>query len=305
MARTARKVTELLEESEEMEDAIRRVTAASEANGGTVAWEDVEDDLTSGQWGRMIETGVLSSAEGDGFELSDEEAVDAALDGDVDDAVDLSFDDIPEIDEETEEAATWTQWDKMAGATAVLIMIGYYYDPVQFAVGTTIDLVLGPLNAVLPFYLVILSVALVTGLYSSLLMANLMDHDKLGVYKDRMSAISEKRKEAKERGDDEAMERIQEKQMEMMGDQLGMMKTQFRPMVWVMLFTIPLFLWMWWLVANFEVGQAGMIMPFAGEITWNTSIVGPFRTWIVWYIACSIGFQQLIRKTLNIRTMPT
>lgn len=304
MARTARKVTELLEESEEMEDAIKRVKATSEANGGSVAWEDVEDNLTSGQWGRMIETGVLESADDGDFELSDPDEVDAALDGDVDE-VDLSFDDIPEIDEETEEAANWTQWDKAAGATAVLIMIGYYYDPVQNVVGGAIDLFLGPLNAVMPFYLVIMAVALITGLYSSLLMANLMDHDKLSVYKERMSAISEKRSEAKERGDDEAVQRIQEKQMEMMGDQLGMMKTQFRPMVWVMLFTIPLFLWMWWLVASTDLGQAGMVIPFAGEIVWDTTIVGPLRTWIVWYIACSIGFQQLLRKTLNIRTTPT
>jgi len=302
MARTARKVQQLLEEGEEMEDALRTVRSEAESNGGTVAWEDVEGELSSGQWGRMIETGVLESADGDGFVVSDPDGLDRALDGDVD--VDLDMSDIPEIDEETKEAASWTQWDKLAGLGALTMMVGYYFDPVQNLVGGSIELALGPMKAVLPFYLVIFSVALLTGLYSTLLMANLVDHDKLSVYRERMNAIQEKRKDAKERGDDEAVEQIQQKQMEMMGDQLGMMKTQFRPMVWVMLLTIPIFLWLWWTVGSGDVSGT-FVLPMVGEVGYNQGIVGPMRAWIVFYIACSFGFGQILRKSLNIRTMPT
>jgi uncharacterized membrane protein (DUF106 family) len=309
MARTERKVAELVEEGEDMEDALRTVHSVADANGGSVTWEDVDDDLTSGQWGRIIETGLLESADGDGFELSDPDGVLVALDGDPEaESVSLDFSDIPEIDEETEQAASWSQWDKIAAGGAVLMMVGYYFDPVQNAVGGALDLALGPLLDVLPFYLVIFTVALLTGLYSSLLMANLMDQEALSVYQDRMNAIQEKRKEAKDRGDDEAVEEIQEKQMEMMGDQLGMMKSQFRPMVWVMLLTIPVFLWLWWTIGQGAVGtegQADMIMPLVGGVNWNEGILGPMRAWILWYIGCSFGFGQILRKTLNIRASPS
>jgi len=307
MARTARKVEELLEEGEDMEDALRTVHGIATANGGSVTWEDVDGDLTSGQWGRIIETGLLRSAD-EGFELTDPEGIERALDGDVEGDVSLGFDDLPEIDEETKEAASWSQYDKLAAVGSVMMMVGYYFDPVQNVVGGTLDLLLGPLLAVLPFYLVIFSVALLTGLYSSLLMANLMDHDKLSVYRERMNVIKEKREAAKERGDDEAVERIQEKQMEMMGDQLGMMKTQFRPMVWVMLLTIPVFLWLWWTIGQGTVGTEGqpdMIMPLVGGVNWNEGVLGPLRAWIFWYILCSFGFGQVLRKSLNIRTSPT
>ena len=308
MARTARKVQELVAEGEDMEDALRTVHSVATSNGGSVTWEDVDGDLTSGQWGRIIETGLLESAD-DGFELTDPDGISAALDGDADaEPMDLDFSDIPEIGEEAEEAASWSQWDKLAAVGAVMMMVGYYFDPVQNVVGGAIDLALGPLLDVLPFYLVIFAVALLTGLYSSLLMANLMDQETMSVYQDRMSAIQEKRKEAKDRGDDDAVEQIQEKQMEMMGDQLGMMKSQFRPMVWVMLLTIPVFLWLWWTIGQGAVGTEGqpdMIMPLAGGVNWNEGLLGPMRAWIIWYIGCSFGFGQILRKTLNIRASPS
>ncbi|WP_248515287.1 DUF106 domain-containing protein [Salinarchaeum laminariae] len=309
MARTARKVQQLVQEGEEMEDALRTVHSVAQSNGGSVAWEDVDDDLTSGQWGRIIETGLLESNDDGGFDLTDPDGVDEALNGDADaEVVDLDFSDIPEIGEEAEEAASWSQWDKLAAVGAVMMMVGYYFDPVQNAVGGALDLALGPLLNVLPFYLVIFSVALLTGLYSSLLMANLMDQETMSVYQERMSAIQDKRKEAKERGDDEAVERIQEKQMDMMGDQLGMMKSQFRPMVWVMLLTIPVFLWLWWTIGQGGIGVENghdMILPIAGGVDWNDGLLGPMRAWIVWYIGCSFGFGQILRKTLNIRASPS
>jgi len=92
-------------------------------------------------------------------------------------------------------------------------------------------------------------IALATGLYSTLLRAGLMDMDKMSAYvKTGMKDIQDRRKDAKERDDQEALDAIQEEQMEAMGDQLGMFKEQFRPMVWIMFLTIPAFLWMFWVI---------------------------------------------------------
>ncbi|NNC25236.1 DUF106 domain-containing protein, partial [Salinisphaera sp. USBA-960] len=71
-------------------------------------------------------------------------------------------------------------------------------------------------------------------------------------------------KAAKERGDEEALDRIQKEQMEAMGDQLGMFKMQFRPMVWIMLLTIPVFLWMYWKLGQIDQGVE-LILPLIGH----------------------------------------
>jgi uncharacterized membrane protein (DUF106 family) len=297
MARAAAKVSSLVENEPELAEAISVLLGRTE-NGETIEWADVNDELSSGQWGRLIEQGVLVDA-GDGFELADREGIEEALE---------ESDDVEVSDDDT----GWTKWDKGAAAGSVLLFLGYSQRPVRNVVGETIDLLLGPLDQALPFYLVILTLAVLTGLYSTLLQANLMDMDKMSEYQEQMQEIQDRRKAAKERGDDEALEEIKEEQMEAMGDQLGMFKLQFRPMVWIMLLTVPAFLWMYWKILDGGgtiIGEVTIIMPFIGDLSvqdgWTTGVVGPMQAWIVWYFLCSMAFTQVIRKALNVQTTPT
>ncbi|SNZ06811.1 Uncharacterized membrane protein, DUF106 family [Natronoarchaeum philippinense] len=301
MARTAEKVQSLIEEDESFADALASVKRVAEQNGGEVEWQDVEGEVTSGQWGRLIERGILRSTEGDGFQLADPDGVDQVVgdDGSVE---------MPESpDSPDSEESSWSQWDKLAGVATLAMMVGYYFNPVRDAIGNTFNTVLGPIDAVLPFYAVVMIVAMLTSVYSMLLQANLMDSEKMSEYQEQMEAIQERRKAAKERGDDEALERIQEEQMEAMGDQLGMFKEQFRPMVWIMVLTIPIFLWLYWMTNTGQIPAAEQtaILPFVGEIEWNEGILGPMPAWIVWYFLSTMGFRQLFAKPLNIQTTPT
>jgi uncharacterized membrane protein (DUF106 family) len=100
--------------------------------------------------------------------------------------------------------------------------------------------------------------------------------------------------------------------MEAMGDQLGMFKEQFRPMVWIMFLTIPAFLWMFWVIgyrgsdaAYPAVAAQELVVPLAGTVTWDTGIVGPIQMWILWYFLCSMAFTQLVQKSLNIEMSPS
>jgi uncharacterized membrane protein (DUF106 family) len=175
-------------------------------------------------------------------------------------------------------------------------------------IGGVMDVFLGPLDTALPFYAVVMVLAVVTGLYSTLLQANLMDTEKMGEYQAKMQEIQERRKEAKERGDDEALDRIQDEQMEAMGDQMGMFKEQFRPMVWIMFLTIPVFLWMYWKVGIGDPGSGEfgtIVLPLRGSVGWKERILGPIQVWIVWYFLCSMGFTQILRKGLDIDISPT
>ena len=297
MARAAATVSSLVEGEPELADAISTLLERTEG-GETVEWGDVNDELSSGQWGRLIERGILVD-DGDGFELADRGEIKEALE--ESDDVDVGDDD-----------GGWTVWDKGAAVGSVLLFLGYSQQPIRNAVGSTIDMLLGPLDQALPFYLVILTLALLTGLYSTLLQANLMDMEKMGEYQDQMKEIQERRKAAKERGDDEALEQIQEEQMEAMGDQLGMFKLQFRPMVWIMLLTVPAFLWMYWKILSGGgeiVGPVTVVMPFIGDLSaqngWTTGVIGPMQAWIIWYFLCSMAFTQVIRKSLDVQTTPS
>jgi uncharacterized membrane protein (DUF106 family) len=297
MAGTAETVRSLVREDPEMEDAIVTVLARAADNDGQVEWADVNDDLTSGQWGRLIEKGLLVDGE-EGFEVSDPEAAREALE-----------DDEPEEPDD----ASWTKWDKIAAVTAVAMMPGYYFDPIRSTVGETLDIVLGPLTELLPFYAVILVMAVLTGFNSTIFQGNMVDMDKMSYYQQKMQDIQDREKAAKERGDEEAVEEIRQEQIENMGENLGMFKEQFRPMGWIMLLTIPIFLWMYWAMGQpvagpYEtLGATEFVLPLIGEVRFNQGGTGPvpFPSWIVWYFLASMSITQVIRKALNVQTQPT
>jgi uncharacterized membrane protein (DUF106 family) len=278
-------------------DALEVVYDRTDGGEQAIEWSDVHEDLSSGQWGRLIEKGVLVDEAG-GFVLADADAVEAALEEEPT----IDFGDDEEI-----ESTSWSTWDKAAGLVSLAFFAGYSLQSVRGVVGGVVDVVLGPINAVLPFYATVLVLALLTGLYSSLLQGNLMDPEIMGQYQERMQAIQDKRKAAKERGDEEALERIQKEQMAAAGDQLGMFKEQFRPMAWIMLLTIPLFLWMYWMIldGHIDPSQSTIVLPILGEAAWTEGVVGPLQTWILWYFLCSMGFSQLLRKSLDIDMTPS
>ena len=282
-----------------MREAVSVVFERSEGGSEELQWADVEDALSSGQWGRLIESGVLVSG-GTGFTFANPERVEQTLEehGHLSDPADG----VAEIESES-----WAWHDKAAGVIALVFFAGYWNTGIRNIIASFDNLLLAPVTDMLPFYAVILLLAIVTGLYSTVLQARLMDHEKMQAYQERMNELKERKEAAKERGDDEALEQIQEEQMEAAGDQLGMFKLQFRPMVWIMLLTIPVFLWLRWKVRGGHLGanETGMILPLIGSVGWQEPAIGPMATWIVWYFLCSMASRQIIQKTLNIQTSPT
>ena len=299
------KVRSLVGGDQDMREAVE--TVLTRADDGDVKWLDVKGELSSGQWGRLIEKGILVEGE-EGFRLADADATRAGLDPvTTPGGSDSEAGGDPETDDGE---SSWSTYDKGAAVVTLGLFVGYSWKPLRDVIGTTMDVPLGPLGELLPFYAVVMILALATGLYSTLLQANLMDMDKMSKYQERMQEIQERRKEAKESGDDEALDQIQEEQMDAMGDQLGMFKEQFRPMVWIMFFTIPVFLWMYWSIgvgsnATAQVALDSLVLPLVGRVEWTESVLGPIQAWIVWYFVCSMGFTQIIRKSLNIDISPS
>jgi uncharacterized membrane protein (DUF106 family) len=292
MPRTAEKIRRLVSEDEEIFDALEYLLDSD----GPVEWADVNEELTSGQWGRLIEQGVLEDVDG-GFALADPDGVEEALYGEEGE------------DEGPPEDVSWTTWDKAAGLLALALFPGYWFGSVREVIGSAVNVVFGPLDAALPFYAVVLVLATLTGLYSSILQGALIDSDTIAYYQEQMQAFQERQEAAKERGDEDELEALREQQVEQMGENLGMFKMQFRPMAWIMLLTIPVFLWMYWRIGirgGVSHGELGtLVLPMVGETEWQGAIFGFLPAWIVWYFLCSMGFSQIIRKALDIQTSPT
>jgi len=294
MPRTAQKVDELAQDGEETVEALVEVLKVAEESG-TVTWGDVSEELTSGQWGRLIEKGLLIDAGGEGFVIDDPDGVREALED-------------TEAESESDGDGSWSKWDKIAGVGVLGLFLGYSLPGIRAQIASVLDLALGPLEATLPFYVVIMILAMLTGMYTTILPDALMDSSMMSEYQEKNKELKQRRKEAKERGDDEELEKIREEQMEMMSENAGMMKQQFRPMVWIMLLTIPVFLWLYWMVLDVGVtaSEPVMVLPLIGEVTtWQTAVLGPIQVWLVWYFLCSMGFNQILRKALNVQTSPT
>jgi uncharacterized membrane protein (DUF106 family) len=280
---------ELLLENPAMEEALAVVYDRSEEGTAELEWSDVSGDLSSEQWGTLIERGVLVSA-GSGFVVADPEALQTQLDEQG--TAELEFGEI--------EPERWAPADKLAGVVVLVLFAGYFVSPLRNAVASAESLVLGPVVNLLPFYWVVLVLAAATGLFSTLVQDRLLDREKLDRYRERMQRLKKRRQAAKERGDEEALEELEAEQLERATDQVGMLKTQFRPTVWIMLLTIPVFLWLRWMVRAGHLGATqGLVLPFAGRVTWQQSLLGPIQTWILWYFLGSVVSRQLFEKLLN------
>lgn len=308
MARTEGKVRSLIEEDPNLGEALATIIEETESGDGEVEWSDIRDDISSGQWGRLIEKGILVDGVR-GFEVDDRDEIKEVLDD-----ADIEYL-VATADTDDVEGTQWTQWDKLAAVFAISMFAGYAWGPARDLAGNTMDIIIGPMVSALPLYGVIMILALLTGLYSTLLQANLANREKMAEYSKRMKAINRRRKKAQEEGDDEALEQIQKEQLEAMGDQLGMFKEQLRPMVWIMFLTIPVFLWLLWAISS-RLGSPAYVerghdlgditFPLSsGAMQWDYAMFWYFEPWILWYFICSLAFTQVIRKSLNIQMTPS
>ena len=294
MVRIEKKVTDLIIRDAGIVESIQIILNKSDKGEKEIDWLDVKGEITSGHWGRLIENGILKEGK-KGFLVDDASLVKETVE---------NFGGVRKKKLETDESTKWSKWDKGAAVVAVGLFAGYSFAGVREVIGNAIDIIVGPLDELLPFYIVIMILAMFTGLYSTLVQANLMDMDKMSEYQAEMKEIQRRQKMAQEGGNKEEIEKVREEQMEAMGDQIGLFKLQFRPMVWIMIFTIPVFLWIYWkiLTGNIDSSEMEIVIPFAGRTSWIDGILGPLQMWILWYFVSSMAFTQIVRKALGIQT---
>ena len=187
----------------------------------------------------------------------------------------------------------------------MLVMLSYGIEWIRVTVGLAMDAVLGPFIDTLgvPFFVMILILSSITGLYSSLVQKYTIDYEKMQETQAKMRVFQKEFREAQLSGDEKRVKKLQAKQERMMQDQLDISRQQFTPMAIILILSVPIFFWL--LLRLPAIGTpatiaSGIVMPFIGAVTLSSIAFWIVPAWILWYMLCSLTISQVIRKALNI-----
>ena len=121
----------------------------------------------------------------------------------------------------------------------MLVMLSYGIGGVRETVGSIMNILLGPFIDVLgvPFFVVIMILSSITGLYSSLVQKYTIDYEKMQEVQARARVFQKEFREAQLAGDEKRIKKLQGRQERMMQDQLDISKQQFTPMAIILVLT--------------------------------------------------------------------
>lgn len=191
----------------------------------------------------------------------------------------------------------------------MLAIVVYSIPALRDGIGAAMDMILGPIvqGTDISWLIVILVLSAVTGLYSSLLQKYTIDYEKMQRVQNKMREFQKEFREAQLSGDEKKIKKINEKRDKMMQEQLEMSQEQFKPMSYIMVITVPIFLWLLYVVSvtrgdivgTYPYDMGAIVFPYLGIVDFvDAAFLLP--SWILWYMLCSLTLSQVIRKTLNI-----
>jgi uncharacterized membrane protein (DUF106 family) len=180
-----------------------------------------------------------------------------------------------------------------------LMMWAYTVPWLRQGVGQGMDAVFSPFvtGFNIPFYILIVILSALTGLYSSIVQKYTIDYEKMTESQERMKEFQTEYREAQLSQDEKKIKKLEAKKDRVMKEQLEMSQQQFKPMGYIMVLTVPIFFWLWFRLSQ---TQSDIILPFYGMHNLHDPIIWVIPAWILWYMICSITLSQVIRKSLNI-----
>ena len=181
----------------------------------------------------------------------------------------------------------------------MLMMFSYSIPGLRGYVGQSIDVVLAPLvtEFKIPFFILIVILSAITGLYSSIIQKYTIDYEKMTNAQERMKEFQTEYREAQLSQDEKRIKKMEAKKDRVMKEQLEMSQQQFKPMAYILVLTVPIFFWLLYRMSQIH---STIIMPYSGLHNLNDPALWVIPAWILWYMICSLTISQVIRKTLNI-----
>jgi uncharacterized membrane protein (DUF106 family) len=180
-----------------------------------------------------------------------------------------------------------------------LMMYAYTVAWLREDVGQGMDAVFAPVivGFGIPFYILIVILSGLTGLYSSIVQKYTIDYEKMTESQERMKEFQAEFREAQLSQDEKKIKKLDAKKDRVMKEQLEMSQEQFKPMAIILILTVPIF---FWLLYRLNQIQTSITMPYLGTHNLHEAAIWIIPAWILWYMICSITLSQVIRKSLNI-----
>ena len=192
--------------------------------------------------------------------------------------------------------------DRVALIAGILLFFGVMVEDYRSLLGQAMDHILGWLPQTgLSFPVILFILAAITGLYASLVQKYTMDWEFMRRQQEKMRALQANMKAAQLAGDQAKVQSLQTEQMKMVSEQGKMMQMQFKPMLYIGIISIPLFMWIYFYIKS--SGGIMMTFPFWGPHNIQDMVLGPILYWFYWYFVCSLPVSQIIRKALDIGSM--
>jgi uncharacterized membrane protein (DUF106 family) len=171
----------------------------------------------------------------------------------------------------------------------------------RVALGTAMGVFMDPLVNLVGasnFHLILFIMAAITALYASLIQKYTIDWELMRNTQEAMRVFQKEYREAQIANNTALMKKLEEQRTKMMSDQMEMSKQQFKPMAYISIISLPLFMWAY----HFISGHAGASLnfPFWGHQVLTDKAFGPIQYWIFWYFITSLAVSQLIRKALDV-----
>ncbi len=172
-------------------------------------------------------------------------------------------------------------------------------------ISSVMNIVLGPFSSLIGnFLLTVLVLAVLTGLYTSTIQKYTTNWELMEKSKEFQKQLRELQKEyleAKRENNRSRLKRIEKKRSEIMSRQAQfsgeLMRQQMKPMVYILIITLPIFFWMW------EYAPSDMVLfPLIGAKGLTHFFVFRIPYWLLWYMICSFPLTVVIRRLLGIRS---
>ena len=181
-------------------------------------------------------------------------------------------------------------------AWAIVMFIGVAFsEDFRKGLGDLLAPAFDPLLSVFPFHIVVMILAFFTGLYSTIIQKYTIDYERLKEIQQRVMSFQKEYMEAVKKNLKQKLKKLEEEQMEIQRLQGEMFSMQMTSMLFVIIVTLPIFMWMYHAAAN----DYTVVAPFAGKIHISQYYL-IFPWWIWWYMFNSVIFGQIVRKALKV-----
>ena len=159
--------------------------------------------------------------------------------------------------------------------------------------------------------LTVLIIAFIVSLITTVANKYLVDQDELNAQQAEMKEFNAKLREAQKKGDGKEVAKLQAQQSELMQQQTAMMTNQFKPMIVTFVPIILIFFWM----RSSAIHDLVIILPktvywvtltplwhFIGSFLYGGKATIPYGIgWLLWYMICTFGMSQILRKFLGFK----